>query len=184
MQVDYSDVKQGVLEARGRAAQFERQWMTWLTLASAGGLVLMLSLVTGMAHPNHTFLALLPAYFAFLVGMAAAGLSFATKSKEEMALSSHSASAFNREEYRAAADALPTVIASPRRLASEANREKDAIAAKCNAAHDLAEEAWKARTRWLWLTRVLLTTSVFAFVLGVAWPGLFVFFGGDLVGSQ
>ena len=184
MQVDYSDLKQGALEARTRAAQFEKQWMIWLTLASAGGLVLMLSFLTGMAHPNHTLLALLPAYFAFLVGMAAAGLSFATKSKEEMAQSSHSASAFNREEYRAAADALPTIIASPRRLADEANREKDAIAAKCNAAHDLAEKSWKVRNLWLWLTRILLTTSVIAFIFGVAWPALFVFFGGDLVGGS
>ena len=184
MQVDYSDLKQGALEARTRAAQFEKQWMTWLTLASAGGLALMLSFSTGMAHPNHTLLALLPAYFAFLLGMAAAGLSFVTKSKEEMAQSSHSAAVFNREEYRTAADALPTVIASPPRLADEANRDKDAIVAKCNAAHDLAEEAWKLRTRWLWVTRILLATSVTAFVFGVAWPGLFVFFGGDLVGGS
>lgn len=184
MQVDYSDLKQGALEARTRAAQFEKQWMTWLTLASAGGLALMLSFSTGMAHPNHTLLVLLPAYFAFLLGMATAGLSFATKSREEMAQSSHSASAFNREEYRTAAGALPTVIASPPRLADEANRNKDAIVAKCNAAHDLAEEAWKARVRWLWLTRILLANSVCAFIFGVAWPGLFVFFGGDLVGGR
>ena len=108
-----------------------------------------------MAHPNHTLLVLLPAYFAFLLGMATAGLSFVTKSKEEMAQSSHSASAFNREEYRAAADVLPTVTASPRRLADEVNRDKDAVVAKCNAAHDHAEEAWKLRFRWLWLTRIL-----------------------------
>lgn len=184
MQVDYSDLKRSAMEARARAAQFERQWMTWLTLASAGGLALMLSFSIGMAHPNYTLLVLLPAYFAFLLGMTAAGLSFATKSKEEMAQSSHSASAFNREEFRTAADALPTAFASPRRLADGANRDKDAIVAKCNVAHDLAEEAWKVRVRWLWLTRILLAISVIAFLFGVAWPGLFVLFGGDMVGSS
>ena len=85
MQFDYSDLKLGTIEARSRTTQFEKQWMTWLTLASAGGLALMLSFSTGMANPNHTLPALLPAYFAFLLGMAAAGLAFATKVKEEMA---------------------------------------------------------------------------------------------------
>ena len=145
-------------------------------------LVLILSFSASLGNPSHTLFVLLPAYFSFLAGMSCAGLSFVSKALEESAHAEHSAEAFNREEFRKAANSLPTVISSPRRLADEANEKKDEIIAKCNAAHDRAEQVWKSRTRWRRVTRLLLAMSAIAFVIGVSWPGFYIISGGDLVG--
>ncbi|WP_156367415.1 hypothetical protein [Novosphingobium sp. KN65.2] len=170
IQEDHSPSVELVASLRNEAATARRQWATWLGVGSAGGAVALLSFAANLPNPDHALRLLAPAIAAFVAAIILAAPSILALAFELQNAAGHYAAAHNRESLNEAIKRMPLVIASPRSLADEANRERDHYLALANNEDSEAEEYWVWRRRLKWLRVGLMSLSAGCFVFGAIYP--------------
>jgi len=178
-----SNIHGVVSDLRLESYFYFRQWVLWLGLGSAGGAVAFISLAAALPDPDYAFRIFLFSLWSFLIGVLSAGICMLLASLRAKHAESHFATAYNRNELSDAAKSIPELISSPRSIADEYNKPRDHLLAGAEKADRIAERAWKWRTVFNRVIIFCQIVSGLSFVLGVAWPLVFVSYGGSLVSS-
>lgn len=166
---------------RKTSEEYLKQWNLWLCLGSVGAAVSTITLASKLPNPNYAFMFFLPSLWSFLVGTASGAIGVLLLAKHVGALAHHFASAHNRQELENAVRSMPEVLASPKRLADEANADRNKLIAENQKEHAAAERAWVVSRRWLWAWRASAFISSVSFLVGVAWPLIRIGLGAVLV---
>jgi hypothetical protein len=169
VQVDNSDIKTLVHSLRTESTAYFRQWVVWLGMASGAGGMGLFSLAANLPGRNHAFHVFLPSLWVFLIGVASAGLSVLFESISKGWRGEHFAEARNREELNQAIRKIPEMFSSPRRLADEANHERNGLIEQSKKAHERAERGWARHRRWRLARNVAVSISAIAFLCGMSW---------------
>jgi hypothetical protein len=180
MAIDYSDLARAARAAEEQSNDYGKQWLLWMVLCSAGGIGMLLVQASQLCSPEYALRALAISYVGFAVGMAFSWSAFGCKARESAALADHLASAYNREQFKEAADKIPTFITAPASMAKRMNAPKDALIAQCNSHHERAESAWSSVVRWRQARQILTIVAGLAIVVAIAWVLAYVSFGGRL----
>lgn len=159
-----------VAELRAEAAAYRRQWITWLGLGGAGGMVALLSFAANLPQPDFALKVLLPSLAAFALSVLAAGPCLLISSEHTMSLASHYANASNRDELKSKIDGMPEMFSSPQHMADEYNAPRNRAIDKYNDFHRLAESAWSQTTVWLWGRRIMIAIASIGFLVGMTYP--------------
>ena len=180
VQADHSDMKTLVHSLRTESTAYFRQWVVWLGVASGAGGMGLFSLAANLPDRNHAFHIFLPSLWVFLLGVTTAGLSVLFESISISWRGEHFAEAHNREELNQAIRRMPEMISSPKRLADEANSERNELIEKSKKSHELAELGWSLHRRWRLARNIAVSISAIAFVCGMSWPISYMTLGGKL----
>jgi hypothetical protein len=180
IQVDNSDIKTLVHALRTESTAYFRQWVVWLGVASGAGGMGLFSLAANLPDRNHAFHILLPSLWVFLLGVTTAGLSILFESISIRWRGEHFAEAHNRAELNQAISKIPEMVSSPKRLAEEANHERNKLIEKSKKAHESAERGWARHRRWRLARNIAVSISAIAFVCGMSWPIGYMTLGGKL----
>jgi len=170
VKADNSDIKTLVHSLRTESTAYFRQWVVWLGVASGAGGMGLFSLAANLPDRNHAFHIFLPSLWVFLVGVTTAGLSVLFESISISWRGEHFAEAHNREELNQAIGRIPEIFSSPKRLADEANHERNELIDQSNKAHERAERGWARHRRWRLARNFAVSISAIAFVCGMSWP--------------
>lgn len=182
MKIDTTDTLRLVQNKSNESEAYRKQLHIWLGAGSAGGAISMVSLAANLPDPAHVFRILQPSLWSFLIGVVAAGSSLLFLALRADAFGDHFASSYNRDQVNEAIKAIPQVIASPKRLADEANQNRNSLIERSHKEHEQAERAWTRAQRYSTAWAASLTASAIAFVWGFAWPLAQVsFFGANLL---
>ncbi len=158
------------------------QLHVWLGIGSAGGAISMVTLAAHLPDPAYVFRFLQFSLWCFLVGVVAAGAAIFFLALRANSMSAHVAGVHNREQFKDAARAIPEMISSPRRIADDANRGRNALLERSDKEHRDSEKAWVAERRCFYAWAISLVVSALGFVAGFAWPLVQVsFLGRSLV---
>ncbi|MBZ9662932.1 hypothetical protein LB523_28170 [Mesorhizobium sp. ESP-6-4] len=182
MKIDTTDTLRVVQNKNAESEAYSRQLHIWLGAGSAGGAISMASLAASLRDPAYVFHFLTPSFWSFLVGVVAAGSSLFFLALRADEQGEHFATSHNRDQINEAIRAMPEVIASPKRLADEANQARNELIRQSHEKHARAERAWARSLRYKVAWAASLTISALAFVLGFAWPlAQLSFFGAKLL---
>ena len=181
VQIDNSDALRVVTELTAASSSYQRHFVLWLGVGSAGGSVALLSFAANLPDPDFALRALLPALVGFAIGVALAAATVLFFALREGAAASHHGEAYNRDELARAIRSMPEVFSSPRRIADEMNDGRDKLIERNRRAHERAEFSWSRRNRWhiAYLACAVISTSGFLF--GMGWPIGYVAAGGQFV---
>jgi hypothetical protein len=168
--VDRSELKQLVRDLRAEATAYNRQWHVWLSLASGGGAVAILSFAANLPDPDYALRALLPTLSAFAAGVFFSGLALFAAARRIAAAESHHAAAFTRDELGDAIPLIPMMISSPQKVAEEHNAPRDKLITQHDEQHQRAEAEWRTHTRWKFANRLFLGLAISAFMAGIILP--------------
>src|SRR6185312_7807849 len=124
VQTDQSDTLRLVKEFSEASRGYQRQFVLWLGIGSAGGIVALLSFSSNLPDPDFALGVLLPALFAFAIGVVFAAATVLFLALRDYAGATHYGEAYNRAETGRAITSTPEFISSPRKLAKEMNRER------------------------------------------------------------
>ncbi|MER9526664.1 hypothetical protein NKI96_24360 [Mesorhizobium sp. M0292] len=125
MKIDATDTLRVVQNKNAESEAYRRQLHIWLGVGSAGGAISMTSLAANLPDPAYVFRFLQPSLWSFLIGVVGVGSSLFFLALRADEQSEHFAASHNREKINEAIKAMPEVIASPKRLADEANRTRN-----------------------------------------------------------
>lgn len=181
IEIDDSDVKALVRSLQTESVTYFRQWVLWLGVGSGAGGMGLISLAINLSDRNYAFQILLPSLWSFLVGVITAGLSVLFESVSMSHRAQHFADAHNRGQVNQAIAKMPEIIASPRRIADEANVERNKLIEKSRKTHESAELSWFLYESWKFRRNLVIGISAVAFVVGMGWPIVYLTFGGRLV---
>lgn len=182
MKMDTTDTIRLLQNKSNESEAYKKQLHVWLGAGSAGGAISMVSLAASLPDPAHVFRILQPSLWSFLGGVVAAGSSLLFLALRADTLGDHFASSHNRDQVNEAIKMIPEMIASPKRLADEANQGRNSLIEQSRKEHEQAERAWVLSQRYSIAWAVSLVISATAFVLGFAWPLAQVsFFGVSLL---
>ena len=170
MSIDTFDALRVAQNSHTESTSLQRQLHIWLGLGSAGGALAVVSLATSLPDPAYALEFFLPSLWAFLVGVVAAGGSIFFLALRVMAFGQHHASAHNRESLNDAIRKMPETISSPRRIADNANRDRNKYVERSKSEHLLAEQAWNLQLKYRMAWAACLIVSAVAFVFGFGWP--------------
>jgi hypothetical protein len=170
MKIDTTDTLRVVQNKNAEGEVYRRQLHIWLGVGSAGGAISMTSLAANLPDPAYVFRFLQPSLWSFLVGVVAAGSSLFFLALRADEQGEHFAASHNREQIKEAIKEMPEMIASPKRLADEANQKRNELISQSHEKHAKAERAWRLSRRYTMAWAASLTISALAFVLGFAWP--------------
>jgi hypothetical protein len=177
---DNSDIKTLVHSLRAESTAYFRQWVVWLGVASGAGGMGLFSLAASLPDRSHAFQIFLPSLWVFLLGVTAAGLSVLFESISISRRGEHFAEAHNREELNQAIRRIPEIFSSPKRLADEANHERNELIDQSKKAHERAERGWALHRRWRLARNFAVSISAIAFACGMSWLIGYLTLGGKL----
>lgn len=172
--------RQFIAELRQEAVTYRRQWIIWLGVGGAGGMVALLSFAANLPEPDHALKLLWPSLAAFALAILTAGPSLLLSSLNSSALAAHFASASNRDRLNRKIDGMMEMISSPPRTADEFNAPRNRAIEQSKEFHDEAEAAWRKRTLWTVLRRTSITLSSLSFLFGTAYPLYLIASGAEL----
>lgn len=170
MKMDIADALRVVQSKSTESEAYLRQLHIWLGVGSAGGAISMVSLAANLSDPAYVFHFLQPSLWSFLIGVVTAGASLFFLSLRADATATHHAAAHNRDDANNAISSIPEVISSPRRIADEANQDRNKLIEMSHKEHAHAEQAWKLRRFYSFAWAICLGISALAFIVGFAWP--------------
>jgi hypothetical protein len=177
-EIDRSEIKQLVRDLRAEATNYNRQWLSWLGLASGGGAVALLSFAANLPNPDFALRALLLPLTAFAGGVCFAGLAVLSAAQRTKFSEVHHGAAFTRDELADAVNATPVMFSAPQSIADEQNKPRDKLVTMHDEQHELVEVAWTSQMRWSRAHFVFIAMSTGCFVVGLVSPLVFIALGG------
>lgn len=180
-QIDHSDLLRIVKDFRANSASYQRQFVFWLGVGSAGGIAILLSFATNLPDPDFALDALSPSLIAFSVGTVFAAATILALALRESASATHYGEAFNREQFERAIVSTPQFISSPESIAERMNQNRNKLITQNHLAHSRAEKAWTERHRWQFAYAICVIVSTSGFIVGIAWPIIYLESGGRFV---
>lgn len=182
--VDRVEVKQLVRDLRAEASAYNRQWYNWLSIASGGGAVAILSFSANLPDPDFALRKLLPTLIVFASGICFSGLSLFAAARRVATAELHHAAAFTRDELSDAISSIPLMISSPPRVAERHNAPRDHYIGLHDEQHVRAELAWSSHTRWKFANRLFLCLALGGFVAGIILPLAHIVTGGEFAPTR
>lgn len=180
VQISHGNTVELVKQLAEESSQYTRQWALWSGIGNGAAIVAVLSFATNLPNADLALRHMVPSLWLFLLGVISAGLSLPCMGNSASAAAAHFAEAHNRDESQAVVMKMPEMLSYPRSLANEANKERNEIIARGNAAHALAESAWKKRELWRRLGQACSIVAGAAFALGIGFPLIIISFGGSI----
>jgi len=168
VQVDNSDIKVLIHSLRTESVAYFRQWVVWLGVASGAGGMGLFSLAANLPDRNHAFHIFLPSLWVFFLGVTTAGLSVLFESISIGWRGEHFVQAHNREELNQAISKIPEMLSSPKKLADEANAERNKLIEKSQKTHESAGRGWTRHRHWRTARNIAVSISAIAFVCGMS----------------
>ncbi len=179
--IDRSEINQLVRDLRSESMTYNRQWLSWLGLASGGGAVALLSFAANLPDPDIALHALLPALFAFAAGVCFAGLAVLSAALRSKFSEIHHGAACNRDAFGDAVEDSPMIFSSPPSIAEKHNKPREDLIKMHDEQHKLAEDAWVSQVRWRRAHLTFISLSAVCFVVGLIAPLVFISLGGHFV---
>lgn len=168
--VDRSQMADLVASLSSEANEHNQRWQKWIGVASAGGIVAILTFAANLPNPEFALNQLEWSITAFGLSLLLAGLAAPLAAKRVKALSSHYAAAATRDSLDDAIAKMPEIIASPRDMAKRMNRGRDHLKSMRESEDEDAEGSWQAYERWKILHRVVIGGAMLGFAIGLAIP--------------
>jgi hypothetical protein len=172
--------RQLVTELRQEAAAYRRQWILWLGVGGAGGMVALLSFAANLPDPDYALRTLWPSLAAFALSIITAGPSLLLSSLKSSAAAGHYASASNRDRFNQKIGGMAQMFSAPQRMADEFNASRNEAIEQSKQFHERAEWAWRQRAIWTILRNTCIVVSSLSFVFGTAYPLYIIAKGMDL----
>lgn len=180
--VEYTILQVNMLRTEAHALR--RQWITWLGVGSAGGIVALLSFAANLPDPDHALRTLFPSIAAFVIAIILAGPAILTTASETAAAAEHFSEASNQDQYQQLVAKTPEFIASPPAMADRMNAKRNSLKSRGEEHRKIADDAWQSRERMRRLGFGLTSLAALSFVGGLVFPLYIVSAGVPLAPAE
>ena len=164
----------------GFSYEYEKKFITSLTIVSAAGLASLISFSQTYENPEIFLESILLSLWGFFFGLVFSGalplvISIAFRYQAEHFVNAHSLHEFTNEAYK-----LPEMFHSSKKIADHENRERDRLLAKAKKHTVDSDITWDKFKRWSRIKKASFLIASFSIVFAIFWPLLIITIEGKL----